>query len=171
MHGPTVPVTNTTRGAESVRASLILTATYVSGTIIPCDGMRTARLWLAQDGASAANELSVLTLLSPGDGTDTAPLAGADAWYAPGEFDGTYTDEALTGTLAAGSDFTAAPPWRSAVVAPLRIKLKPHTNTTDKVRICWPVNITGARWVQFQFADIDAGGTLSTLAATVTFSA
>lgn len=169
----TVPITNEQRGTISVRASAILTATYVQGTALDCVGMRTVRLWVTVDAASAANQPTMLVLLSPGDGTDTAPAVGADLWYAPLEFDGTYTDQVLPGgaTLVAGADYTKAPAWRTAIGKPLEIQLLPSVNTTDKIRCCIKVDVTGARWLQFLAADIDASGTLATMAVTATLSA
>lgn len=172
-----IPMTNTTRAPIVVRSSAILTSTFVSGNILNVDGYRTVRLWFSVTCASAANEPKVLVLLSPGvfgkAAHGTAPLAGDDAWFAPGEFDGTYTDEDIESgaTLATGSDFTKAPGWRDALVRPLKIGFDPADNATDKIRLCIKVDVTGARWMQVQACDVDAAGTLATMAISATLSA
>ena len=85
MSGETIPMTNReSNGGQIVResagAGVILTATYVPGTILNCAGYRKVRFWLALDGdaSSTGSALTALVLISPGTpNVEDAPAAAA----------------------------------------------------------------------------------------------
>ena len=160
--GEAVPTLDLT-SVGTARTSAILTGVYVYGSILDVARFRSVTLFISQAGAGAANELSIVPVGSP---LDVQPAAGDDSWFAFGVNDGSVSANDLGVTVATGADYTAQPNWGRVTVYPMELRLKAHTNTTDKIRVKVKLDVSDIKWLQLACADVDASGTLSTAVIT-----
>lgn len=124
---------------------------------------RRLMLYVKIDGGGgvSAQDVRIVPLLSA---SDTEPAAGDDSWYAPAVYDGTVTAEALGGgTVPTGADWSKSPEWGKVVARPLTLAGEPLDNATDKVRVVYTVDVTGAKWFQIAYADVSAAATKATI--------
>lgn len=151
----------------TARASAILTGAYVYGSIVDVTAYRKMTLWISVDGASAANEVTLIPVRS---NAEVQPAAGDDVWFPFSVNDATVTAADLGLAVPSGADYTIQPNWGRVTLYPLELRLKAITNTTDKIRLSVTIDVEPAKWFQIACADADASGTLSTAVITYTLT-
>ena len=148
-------------GVTTVRASAILTATYVPSLILDVRGAREVTLLIKATGGSADNAVSILALLAANQAS--VPKASDDVWYGAAVTDGAVTPAVLDATVYASATFTVDPEWGSVVVRPMEILLAEMDAASDIIEMAVTIKCAWAAYLHLQCADTDAAGTLATL--------
>ncbi len=143
-----------------LRASAILTSTYVQTAIVDVTDARWLTIVIHGSAGAAANIPQMLIWFS---NEANRPLTTDDVWTAPHSGDGSVSVAAPGGTAHAGEDATLVPESGIVVVRAGVIRLETSENATDEWRIRVPISVADARWVHLDCADV-GGGTLTTLA-------
>ena len=157
---------------QEIRASAILTGTFVASSIVNVRDAREVVLLVRLTSGSADNLIYLIPLLAAASADGTEPAATDDVWFPPQINDGAVTAETIDTnlTLLSGADFAKTPEWGRVTVRPLLLKLE-NTAGTEAVRVAIPIKCAWASYFHVQAADADQTGTLATLQMAIVRSA
>lgn len=151
--------------AKTLRADLVLTAAWVATGVVAVVDARRATLWCAYspDSSGTDNVAQIRIMVTANDLSTTygePPLVANDVWYAPNIIESSPTLTTLTGTKASGETVTVDPEWGVLISYPLAITLgSPANNSTDRLRMAVPIDVTGARWMYVACKELGDTGT------------
>ena len=149
IEGVTTVLPNTGPQVELI-ASGTLTQDFndTISAIVSVKNARRVGLWLKHDGVTSQTSGYPVVLVQV-SGLETAPVLGADSWYAPGLAESTWTaaDIAAGVTLPTGADYTKGPVWSPLSVGGLLMQLKATDAAQDPRILLPPIDVTLARWM------------------------
>lgn len=168
---PGVPVAAKGDQTNWIASASPANTNWLYSSILTIGMARYITLYVKIDGAGgvAAQDVRIVPFVSS---AAVVPASGDDSWYALPYSDGAVTAEALVGgTVPAGADWTKTPEFGSQTLRPFQIKGEVLDNSTDKVRIAIPLDVSRFKWIQLAYADVSAAATKALIAVDYSFSA
>lgn len=131
---------------------------WVSAGVFDVSDARVIRILVKINAAAVGNIVSVIPKFAFTNERPVAASASTDDWYNVPVSDGTVTSAAFPGAYPANTKITNTQLYGSVTNYPIGLRSPPAQSSSERIRMATGVlNVTDARWIQFEYQQTDSG--------------